>query len=251
MFSTTKYSIRSAKQLVEQKGILSTPNPRPGKTLPEETSKLVVDFYETDDVSSKLLTGTRDIINGKQKRLLLHNLGELHAMFLEQYSDKNIKIGRTKFAELRPKHCVYADGSAAQYKNKFNYLNLTYHAEEFGVPAEWHHFGTSHGRGVCDAVGGSVKREVMRASLQRIHDGHITSPQALYDFVRQHMPKIKFDFVSIAEFKDEELILNKRYKNAKTIRGTQNIHCIVPVRKGVVLTKVFSNSSVAKEHAIL
>ncbi|KAF4531817.1 hypothetical protein B566_EDAN014871 [Ephemera danica] len=71
----------------------------------------------------------------------------------------------------------------------------------------------------------------MRASLQRIHDGHITSPQALYDFLRQHMLKIKFDFVSIAEFKDEELILNKRYKNAKNIRGTQNIHCIVPVRK--------------------
>ncbi|KAF4524822.1 hypothetical protein B566_EDAN013982 [Ephemera danica] len=63
----------------------------------------------------------------------------------------------------------FSDGSAAQYKNKYNYLNLSYHEEEYGVPAEWHHFGTSHGRGVCDAVGGSVKREVTRASLQRIH----------------------------------------------------------------------------------
>ncbi|KAF4531815.1 hypothetical protein B566_EDAN014869 [Ephemera danica] len=57
---TVAVTSESTKQLVEQKRILSTTNPRPGRTLPEETAKLVVDFYETDDVSSKLLTGTRD-----------------------------------------------------------------------------------------------------------------------------------------------------------------------------------------------
>ncbi|KAF4527624.1 hypothetical protein B566_EDAN015427 [Ephemera danica] len=144
----------------------------------------------------------------------------------------------------------FSDGSAAQYKNKYNYLNLSYHEEEYGVPAEWHHFGTSHGRGVCDAVGGSVKREVTRASLQRISDGHITTPQELYEFIRQHMPKIRFDFVSVQDFENEERFLKKRYKNPKTIRGTQNIHCIIPVQKGVVRTKVYSNSTEAKEHRI-
>ncbi|KAF4531816.1 hypothetical protein B566_EDAN014870 [Ephemera danica] len=36
-------------------------------------------------------------------------------MFLEQYSDENIKIGCRKFAELRPKHCVYA-GTAGTHR---------------------------------------------------------------------------------------------------------------------------------------
>ena len=50
-FGATSYMVRKAKELVKQKGILSTPNPKPGHTLPVETTDLVQSFYESDEVS--------------------------------------------------------------------------------------------------------------------------------------------------------------------------------------------------------
>ena len=42
---------RKVKQLVKDKGILSSPDPRPGHTIQQETSDLVVGFYESDGCS--------------------------------------------------------------------------------------------------------------------------------------------------------------------------------------------------------
>ena len=53
----------------------------------------------------------------------------------------------------------FSDGCAAQYKNCKNLINLCYHKEDFGIPAEWHFFATSHGKDPCDGVKGTVKRE--------------------------------------------------------------------------------------------
>ena len=44
------------------------------------------------------------------------------------------------------------------------------HEADFGVPAEWHFSATSHGKGACDGVGGTVKRLAARASLQRPYE---------------------------------------------------------------------------------
>ena len=48
----------------------------------------------------------------------------------------------------------FSDGSGAQYKNYKNLTNLLFHEEDFGLKAEWHFFGTSHGKNACDGVGG-------------------------------------------------------------------------------------------------
>jgi hypothetical protein len=37
------------------------------------------------------------------------------------------------------------------------WLNITCHNEDFGMQAEWHSFASSHGKGACDGVGGTVK----------------------------------------------------------------------------------------------
>ena len=40
----------------------------------------------------------------------------------------------------------FTDGCAKQYKNKKNFLNMTYHYEDFGVVANWAFSATSHGK---------------------------------------------------------------------------------------------------------
>ena len=47
------------------------------------------------------------------------------------------------------------------------FLNLCHHNEDFGMDAEWNFFATSHGKGPCDGLGGTVKRLAAKASLQR------------------------------------------------------------------------------------
>jgi len=70
----------------------------------------------------------------------------------------------TKFS---PQKILYfSDEAASQYKNCKNFLNLCHHKVDFGVDAEWHFFATSHGKGPCDGLGGTVKRLAARASLQ-------------------------------------------------------------------------------------
>ena len=46
----------------------------------------------------------------------------------------------------------FSDGCSKQYKNKKNFLNLTYHDVDFGVPAKWAFSATSHGKGSWDGV---------------------------------------------------------------------------------------------------
>ena len=76
--------------------------------------------------------------------------------------------------KVEPKKIFYfSDGAAAQYKNRKNFANLAYHEEDYGVPAEWHFFATSHGKGPCDGIGGTVKRLATKASLQRTLDCQI------------------------------------------------------------------------------
>ena len=52
-----------------------------------------------------------------------------------------------------------------QYKNRKNFVYLAYHTEDNNIPAEWHLFATSHGKGSCDGIGGTLKRHATRVSL--------------------------------------------------------------------------------------
>ena len=115
-FGASNYMVRKAKALVKEKGILSTPNPKPGHVLPAETTDLVRNFYECDEVS-RMMPGRKDYVSVKQadervqvqKRLVLSNLKEVYQVFKEKYPDK--PIGFSKFADLRPKHCILAGAS--------------------------------------------------------------------------------------------------------------------------------------------
>ena len=59
-------------------------------------------------------------------------------VFMKQvlfYTKEKIEVTRVYY---------FSDGAASQYKNKFNFINLTHHEKDFGFPAEWHFFTTSH-----------------------------------------------------------------------------------------------------------
>ena len=112
-FGVSNFMARKAKQLVRDKGILSSPDPRPGRHVSQEILGIVISFYENDEYS-RCMPGKKDFVSVQsahgrihvQKRLILCNLKELHQHFKTKYLQQ--RIGFSKFAELRPKHCVLA-----------------------------------------------------------------------------------------------------------------------------------------------
>lgn len=116
-FNASNYMVRQAKKLLKEKGILESPNPKPGKALSKAIVDTVKSFYENDEIS-RIMPGIKDCmtvvdLNGiktkMSKRLILCNLKEAYSLFKEKFSD--ITIGFSKFAELRPKHCILAGQS--------------------------------------------------------------------------------------------------------------------------------------------
>ena len=115
-FGVSNYMTRKSKELVKEKGVLSLPGPKPGPSLPQETVDNVCAFYESDEIS-RIMPGKKDVVSVKkdgkrlyvQKRLVLCNLQEVYSEFKDKFPDQ--KVGFSKFAELRPKHCILAEAS--------------------------------------------------------------------------------------------------------------------------------------------
>lgn len=111
--SCISYLITRAKVLTRNNLIFSKIAEKRGKILPEETTELVKELYNSDDYS-RVRPGKKDFVTVRhkgtkeqiQKRLVLCNLKELYSSFKEKYPE--IKVGFFKFAELRPPHGVLA-----------------------------------------------------------------------------------------------------------------------------------------------
>jgi len=151
-----------------------------------------------------------------------------------------------------PQKMIYfSDGCAAQYKNRKNFVNLCNHGADFGMSAEWHFFATSHGKGPCDGVGGTVKRMAARASLQRpLHD-QILTPRQLFDFAVAEIKTVNFYYATVDEYEKETELLKTRLESARTIPGTHRLHCFLPVSADVMEVRDFSSSPIKRLERVI
>ena len=150
-----------------------------------------------------------------------------------------------------PKKVVYySDGAASQYKNRKNFINLCNHESDFGIKAEWQFSATSHGKGACDGVGGTVKRLAARASLQRPCDEQIMTPLQLFEWASNSIPGIVFMYCSCVEYEETKVQLEARFDNSRTIPGTRKLHSFVPVSRDTVRVRPFSSSFTSKEEKV-
>ena len=144
----------------------------------------------------------------------------------------------------KPSKIIYvSDGCAAQYKNRKNFINLCHHMEDFGVPAEWHFFATSHGKSAADGCAGTLKRLATKASLQRAMENQILNSKQLYEFAIKEIEGMSFGYVTNKDHEEEAKLLEARLLLSKRIPGTQKLHCIKPISNCFVLVKEYSNSS--------
>ena len=93
------------------------------------------------------------------------------------------------------------------------------------MKCEWNFFATSHGKGACDGIGGTVKRAAYQESLRRPYSDQILDVEALHSYlVGQFRSAIQFIFVPSVRVAEKRQMLKARFAKAVPIRGTQRYH---------------------------
>ena len=136
----------------------------------------------------------------------------------------------------------FSDGCGAQYKNHKNFSNLCNHENDFQIPAEWHFFATSHGKGPYDGIGGTIKREASYYSLKQPYSNQILTAKDLFYFAEKYLQNIKVFYISKNEIKLKVDFLKERFAKSKTIAGTRSYHSFVPFDGNKLHVRKFSLS---------
>ena len=117
----------------------------------------------------------------------------------------------------------FTDGCGGQYKNFKNFINICHHYEDFGLNGKWNFFATSHGKGPCDGIGGTVKRLAYRESLRRTSSDYIIDINTMFNFCKT-IKNIQFHLISGSEMIEVREQQNQRYKVGDTVPGTQSFY---------------------------
>lgn len=182
-----------------------------------------------------------------------HKLCHKSFCFLSDSTKHNTVMVHTFISKLIPNLKVslpnikkihyFSDGCVGQYKNKYNFKNLCYHNEDYGLTCEWNFFATSHGKSACDGIGGTIKRATARASLQRTTSGQILTPEDMFRFCEESLSSnIKYFFVSKCELEESNRKLMPRFEDVCTIPGTRQYHRFVPKNTEELMVYLFSSS---------
>lgn len=170
--------------------------------------------------------------NGKEKFINYVAISEClkhDTIAVNLFQEGLIKFLKETLSSLK-KIFYFSDGASAQYKNKKNFVNLAFHEDDFAIKAEWHFFATSHGKGPCDGLGGTIKRLAARASLTNI-DNPINTPTTFYQWVKQNVKNINCEFFSTEQYNEQEKKLKERFTKAKMIPGTLGYHAFIPYQE--------------------
>ena len=137
----------------------------------------------------------------------------------------------------------FSDGCGGQYKNYKNFMNLCLHKQDFGLDAEWIFFAT------CDGIGGSVKHQAAKRSLQRPMNNQILDYQAMLNVCKEEMSKIKF-FGTSKETMDEICkSLEAQFSWGNIVPGTWSRHHFIPLSSSKIAHKLSSeNESLARTY---
>ena len=162
-----------------------------------------------------------------ESHCVISDCKEHSASTVYQFQKVLLQTLKVKHPSILKVH-YFTDGCGGQYKNRYNFVNLCHHELDFGLFAEWNFFATSHGKGACDGIGGTVKRGTLRASLQRPVSDQILTPKDMFEFCSQTMHGIQFHFVSKESVLEVDRLLQTRFNNSHTIKGTRRYHRYIP-----------------------
>lgn len=149
---------------------------------------------------------------------LLHNKLSVYA-----YITYILKYLTVKYKGIRQID-VFSDGASSQFKQRYLFSNLHLWEMEFDVELQWNFFATSHGKGVVDGLGGTVKRSVWR--YVRNGSTNIASPVAFSEVAAHRNPNVHIKFISNVEILEPKCQLVIHWASTKPVPNTHGLHFV-------------------------
>lgn len=131
----------------------------------------------------------------------------------------------------------FSDGAASQFKNRFLVQHLSTLADTSGLDLSWNYFASSHGKGLVDSIGGTLKRIVWLQILAG------TRCRSASDFVRICRDKTKTIIVELiqqAQFDVTEGRLERTFRNLVGVPDIRRQHHINILHKDVIEYALYS-----------
>ena len=134
----------------------------------------------------------------------------------------------------------FSDGAASQFKQRFLFRNLIHISNERKIRLNWHFFATSHGKGVVDGIGGTVKRLVWSAVLA---GGSCRSAEDFIKIARNKTNKINLFEITKADVDYSKVKLENIFKTTISIPQTLKMHSVKVVDKNTLEFRYYSMCS--------
>ena len=154
---------------------------------------------------------------------------------------------KEQYSHIKKVH-YFTDGSAAQYKNRFNLGNLCFHKIDRKLDANWHFFATSHGKSACDGIGGATKRLARLWNLRAVDKNPVVYPIELFEWAKTNISNIEYFFVSKEQVERVEKELHSRFESCLPMKNVKKHHRFCPIDSNKI--RMFKISS-ATESSIV
>lgn len=144
--------------------------------------------------------------------------------------DKVIELAKDFVNNLEAIH-FWTDSPTSQYRNKtiFNYMDKLCLKN---IKSSWQYFESGHGKGPCDGIGGTTKRNADNAMKTGVI---IQDAEDFYLWASKGESAIKY--VKVDEEEYNESLKRVEQDNIKPIKGTMKIHGVVSNQNGILRTR--------------
>ncbi|KAK6186926.1 hypothetical protein SNE40_006182 [Patella caerulea] len=166
--------------------------------------------------------------------VFVSDVGQHKATAVLTIINKLIPELKKLFPDVNMVH-YWTDSPSSQYGNRFIFDAVKRHEELFGVAARWNYFECGHGKGPCDGIGGTAKRQAAEAVKQgktQIQDAH-----DFFSWAVQNQKSIQYIFYSQSEY--DKMVESISSLKLKPVPGTMKLHAICN-RDNILYTRTTS-----------
>ena len=119
---------------------------------------------------------------------------------------------------------IFSDGPTSQFKQRVLFSNLYAWEMEHDLKITWNFFATSHGNGVVDGIGGTLKRTVWRHV--KAERAHVMNASEYSTPGKQLCPNIHIEFIPKEDIAQQTTFLDAKWASIRAIPRTHHIHCV-------------------------
>ena len=148
--------------------------------------------------------------------------------------EKIVKHVKTDNNNVKAIH-FWTDSPTSQYRNKTIFDFVSRMDTQYGIKGSWHYFESGHGKGPCDGVGGTTKRNADNAIKQQ--KATIQDADDFFRWASASASQIKFQMITQEEFNTSKEVVEKRNQNIIPVKGTMKVHSVIAVTDETIKTR--------------